>query len=71
MLSKSLMIKIAVLLMLTVLFLCIAFGAVVLADGGGGQPVPPVPPDKSPSGGDSVDNYILVVSLLTTLQFVL
>jgi hypothetical protein len=69
MLTKSLIIKIAVLLMLTLLFLSIAFGAVVLADGEGtGQPLPP---DKSPSTGGSVDGYTLVISLLTTLQFVL
>lgn len=68
MLTKALIIKIAVLLMLTVLFLSIAFGAVVLADGGGGQPLPP---DKSPSTGGGVHYYSLVISLLTTLQFVL
>jgi len=71
MLTKALVIRIAVLLMLTLLFLSIAFGALVLADGGGGQPVPPVPPDKSPSTGGSVDDYSLVVSLLTVLQFLL
>ena len=68
MLTKALIIKIAVLLVLTLLFLSIAFGALTLADGGGGQPLPP---DKSPSPGGSVDGYSLVISLLTTLQFVL
>jgi len=69
MLTKALIIKITVLLMFTLLFLSIAFSAVVLADGEGtGQPLPPT---KSPSTRGSVVNSSLVISLLTTLQFVL
>ena len=70
MLTKALMVKIAVLLMLTLLFLSVAFGALVLADGGGGTG-DPLPPDKSPSPGGDIGGYSLVISLLTTLLFVL
>jgi hypothetical protein len=69
MLTKSLTIKIAVLLMLTVLFLSIAFGALVLADGGGGGQ--PLPPDKCPPSVGTVVNCCIAIPLLMTINFVL
>jgi hypothetical protein len=67
MFTKGLIIKVVVLLVLTLLFLSVAFGALVLADEGGG--IQPTPPTKSPS--PSGGNYSLVISLLTILQSIL
>jgi hypothetical protein len=66
MLSKSSVLKVALVLVLLLLVMSIALGMPVLADGGGGLPYPP---DNSPSSdGDSYGSS-LVFTLLIILQF--
>ncbi len=67
MFTKSTLFKVAILLVLIILSLSIAFGTSVLADGGGSQPLPP---DKSPGSNGDIDDNLLVIALLTTIQFI-
>jgi hypothetical protein len=66
--SKSPLFKVALLLVLVMLMMSITSGTAVLADGGGAQPFPPN--QSPPSDGDASGN-LLIVTLLTILQFVL
>jgi hypothetical protein len=67
MFSKSTLFKVVILLVLIVLSISIAFGTLVFADGGGGQPFPP---DKSSSPNGDVGGNLLAIALLTTLQYI-
>ena len=68
MFSKSPLFKVALLLVVVLLVISIAFGTPVLADGAGGLPFPP---DQSPSPDGDASGNLLVVTVLTILQFVL
>ena len=68
MFSKSPVLKVALLLVVILLVISIAFGTPVLADGGLGQPFPP---DQSPPTEGDASGNLLVITVLTILQFVL
>ncbi len=66
MFSPSTLFKVVLLLVLTILALGIFPGALVLADGTGGEPQPP---SKAPSNNGDVVNALWINAILTTLEF--